>query len=302
MHALLFAVTFVTVAAGGAFLGGIPLRPPPPLALSWDWLSATAANWREAVRAGADFAMALMGILLAHECGHYFLAQRYLINASPPYFLPAPYQLNFIGTFGAFIRLRSPIADRRQLMDVGAAGPWVGFFVAIVFLLLGLSRSHPVSASVDFSFLAPVLGLHDRGFGDSLFTYWLRHLFFGGQPVFLHPLALAGWFGVFITGLNLMPLGQLDGGHVLYALFGRRQAVIAVLAWFALLPLGRWFFWGWLVWAALILFVSRGRIVHPSVVDRHRSIPQSRVMVGWATILLFAVTFTPIPVYVPLPW
>ncbi len=303
LHALLFLATFVTVGAGGALLGGgLPLRASPPLVLSWSWLSTTATNWMEAVRAGADFAMALMGILLAHECGHYFLAKRYLINASPPYFLPAPYQLNFIGTFGAFIRLRSPIADRRQLMDVGAAGPWVGFLVAIVFLLLGLSRSDRVSASLDASFLVPVLGLHNRGFGDSLLTYWLRHWFFGGQPILLHPLALAGWFGVFITGLNLMPLGQLDGGHVLYALIGRRQGVISVLAWFALLPLGGWFFWGWLVWAALLLLVSRGRIIHPSVVDQHRSIPKSRVMLGWATILLFAVTFTPIPVYVPLPW
>jgi membrane-associated protease RseP (regulator of RpoE activity) len=144
-----------------------------------------------------------------------------------------------------------------------------------------------------------VLGVRGHGFGDSPLTWALREWLFEGAPVYLHPLALAGWFGVFITGLNLMPLGQLDGGHVLYAMVGRRQGIIAVLMWLALLPLGK-LFMGWLIWAALILILSKGRIVHPSVVDRHRSLPRSRVWLGIATLLLFCLTFTPVPIYFPL--
>jgi membrane-associated protease RseP (regulator of RpoE activity) len=301
LHAGLFLVTFLTVAAGGALLAGgvAPLREVPSLSLSWESLAAVVSGWAGAVRPGLNFAMALMAILLVHECGHYFLAQRYLINASPPYFLPAPYQINFIGTFGAFIRLRSPVADRRQLMDVGAAGPWAGFIVALFFLVFGLLHSQPTTDPGGFSAFIPALGLDQRGLGDSLVTLGLRHWFFGDAPVLLHPLALAGWFGVLVTGLNLLPLGQLDGGHVLYALVGQLQGVFGVIMWLALFPLGHWFF-GWYIWAILILILSRGRVVHPSVVDRHRSIPLSRKILGWATVILFAVTFTPVPLYVSL--
>src|SRR6185436_20017430 len=181
LHGVLFCVTFISVAAGGAFLTGSGIRAPSPsFVLSWDSIAGILVAWVSALRPGINFALALMAILLAHECGHYFLAQRYIINASPPYFLPAPYQINFIGTFGAFIRLRSPIADRRQLMDVGSAGPWAGFFVAIIFLVAGLLRSHPVGPSTELSFLAPVLGVQGHGFGDSPLTWWLRQRLFEG--------------------------------------------------------------------------------------------------------------------------
>ena len=130
-----------------------------------------------------------------------------------------------------------------------------------------------------------------------MLTLGLRRWVFGDVPVLLHPLALAGWFGVFVTGLNLVPLGQLDGGHVLYALVGRHQRIFGLLMWLALFPLAHWYFAGWYLWAVLILILSRGRVVHPSVVDRHRSLPTSRKLLGWATVLLFVVTFTPVPVY-----
>ena len=297
LHGLLFLATFLTVAAGGALLVDGGLMPGiPSLALRWDVLGHVVLAWINALRPGANFAMALMGILLAHECGHYFLAKRYAINASPPYFLPAPPQINFIGTFGAFIRLRSPIADRRQLMDVGAAGPWAGFLVAIMFLLVGLPLSERAVASADPAFLVMVVNTPWR-LGDSLVTLGLRHWFFDGSGVILHPLALAGWFGIFVTALNLLPLGQLDGGHILYAMIGRRQGIVARLMWLALIPLGYWFF-GWWIWAALILILSRGRMVHPSVLDAYRTIPTSRRILGWATVLLFVATFTPVPLYI----
>ena len=297
LHAALFLVTFATVAAGGALLAGAGVMPSmPDLDFRWEVLTHAVRTWISALRPGVNFALALMGILLAHECGHYFLAKRYAINASPPYFLPAPPQINFIGTFGAFIRLRSPIADRRQLMDVGAAGPWAGFIIAIVFLLVGLPLSQRAPDSSDHAFLIMVLNTPWR-LGDSLITVGLREWFFGGGGVILHPLALAGWFGIFVTALNLLPLGQLDGGHILYALIGRRQAIVGRLMWLALLPLGYWFF-GWWIWAALILILSRGRVVHPSVLDAYRRIPRSRQILGWATAALFVVTFTPVPLYI----
>ncbi|MBI4502696.1 MAG: site-2 protease family protein [Gemmatimonadetes bacterium] len=297
LHGVLFLATFLTVAAGGALLAGAGVMPSiRHLAFRWDVLAHAAQMWVYALLPGMNFAMALMGILLAHECGHYFLARRYAINASPPYFLPAPPQINFIGTFGAFIRLRSPIADRRQLMDVGAAGPWAGFIVAIVFLLVGLPLSQGAPASADSGLLVMVVNTPWH-LGDSLITLALREWFFGGGALILHPLALAGWFGIFVTALNLLPIGQLDGGHILYALIGRRQAIMGRLMWLALIPLGHWFI-GWWIVAAFILIVSRGRIVHPSVLDAYRSIPQSRRVLGWATVALFVVTFTPVPLYI----
>jgi membrane-associated protease RseP (regulator of RpoE activity) len=298
LHGLLFVVTFATVAAGGALLAGTPAATAAwPQALTLEALRAAFEGWLGALAPGVDFAMALMGVLLTHECGHYFVAKRYLINASPPYFLPAPPWWNFIGTFGAFIRLRSPIVDRQQLMDVGAAGPWAGFVVALTLLLVGLTRSQVVpDAAHDFPFVVFFLG-NAVPLGDCLVTWAARIWLLGEGTIVLHPLALAGWVGVFVTMLNLLPLGQLDGGHILYAMVGERQKLIAKLAWLALIPLGIGFK-GWWVWAALILLLSRGRIAHPSVLDRFRSIPASRRWLGWGTLALFVVTFTPVPFYI----
>jgi membrane-associated protease RseP (regulator of RpoE activity) len=133
------------------------------------------------------------------------------------------------------------------------------------------------------------------GLGDSFLTYGLRHWLSGGAAVVLHPLAVAGWFGIFVTALNLVPLGQLDGGHVLYALIGRLQAIVSVVVWLALIPLGH-FFWGWWLWAGFILVISRFRMLHPPVLDRHRRLPVSREILGWATAVLFVLTFTPVPI------
>ena len=116
----------------------------------------------------------------------------------------------------------------------------------------------------------------------------------GMHDVQINQLASAGWLGLLVTSVNLIPLGQLDGGHILYALIGDRQHAVGRLMWLVLIPLGYWF-WGWWAWAGLILLLSRGRVAHPSVLDRYRPIPPSRRWLGWATVLLFAVTFTPVP-------
>ncbi len=307
LHTLLFVATFGTVWMGGALLAGSSL----PLAFPFSIDYAQAPRLLNeliaellALRPGLDFAMALMAILLAHETGHYLAARRYGVDASPPYFLPAPPIVNFIGTFGAFIRLRSPIVDRRQLMDVGAAGPWAGFVVAAVALAVGLSRS-TVVGDAGTSDQYVMLVNYRLYLGDSPILFLARRWLVGEGTVLLHPLAFAGWLGMFVTMLNLLPLGQLDGGHVLYALIGRWQAPVSTIVWFALIGLGYvageltspWLAWFWWVWALAVLVIGRGRVAHPQVLDRYRPLPASRKPLGWATLALFLLTFSPIPVY-----
>ncbi len=298
LHTLLFLLTFGTVWMGGALLSGwsgaIPLTRDIVAApgLLARWLSGLLS-----VGPGLDFAMALMAILLAHETGHYILARRYAIDTSPPYFLPAPPWWNFIGTFGAFIRLRSPILDRRQLMDIGAAGPWAGFVLAMAALVAGLMRSTVVPGVPEPGQFV-MLGNGELYLGQSLIGYAVQRLVVGQGTVQLHPLAFAGWVGLLVTMLNLLPLAQLDGGHVLYALIGKRQASVGRWVWVGLFPLGLYKlqFWWW-AWALIILILGRGRLAHPQVLDRERPLPPSRRPIGWATMLLFVATFTPAPIH-----
>ncbi|MCZ6915977.1 MAG: site-2 protease family protein [Gemmatimonadetes bacterium] len=294
LHVFLFLLTFATVWAAGAVLMGPSARFSLPATLDvvvvWEALRA----WMGASMPGFGFAASLMGILLVHEMGHFVAAKRYHINASPPYFLPAPPQLNFIGTFGAFIRLRSPIVDRRQLLDVGAAGPWAGMVVAGVLLVVGLLNSQVLSGTPGPTQQLIYVGAQPFYLGDSILMHAARTWFVGDGTVILHPMALAGWFGIFVTMLNLLPLGQLDGGHIVYALVGRHQAKIGKVMWYGLLILG-FQFWGWWLWAALILILGRGHVAHPSVMEPHRPIPVSRWPVGIATGILFVLTFTADP-------
>jgi Zn-dependent protease len=298
LHLGLFLITFLTVWIGGALLAGGPVELAPRFSgLGPEQLAASFRQWFRALLPGLDFALGLMAILLAHELGHYFTARWYGIGVSPPYFLPAPPNLNFVGTFGAFIRLRSPVLDRRQLLDVGAAGPWAGFVVSLLVLAVGLRWSQPVDSIGDLAPQLIVIQGNALYLGDSILMRAARELLVGDGTVLLHPLALAGWLGLFVTTLNLLPLGQLDGGHVLYGLLGGAQRRIGWLVWFGLLILG-FSFWGWWVWAGFTLLVGRGRLAHPSVLDRNRPIPRSRHPVGWLTVLLFVATFTPVPFYV----
>ena len=296
LHIFLFVLTFATVWMAAAQLMGPAPRFSTPADVNLGSLWNSVADWITASAPGLGFAAALMGILLAHEMGHYVLAKRYYINASPPYFLPAPWPINFIGTFGAFIRLRSPIVDRRQLMDVGAAGPWAGLVVAVGVLVVGMLKSDVLSGSPGVTQQLIYIGQAPFYLGDSLLMTAARTVLVGDGTVILHPLALAGWFGIFVTMLNLMPLGQLDGGHIVYALIGRHQAKLGILMWYGLVVMGYVFhFWGWWIWAALIVLLGRGRIAHPSVLEPHRPIPWSRWPAGIATAVLFLVTFTANP-------
>ncbi len=293
LHAGLFLATFGTVWMGGALIAGSPVGIP--FGRDLFLLGPRLAEWFHDLRPGLGFAVALMGMLLAHEAGHYVLAKRYGIDTSPPYFLPFHPMFNIIGTLGAFIRLRSPIVDRRQLLDIGAAGPWAGFVVAMVVLVIGLAQSDVVldAAGPTSQYIAVTSGRYIY-LGDSPIMYVVRHLILGEGTVALNPVAFAGWIGLFVTMLNLLPVGQLDGGHVLYALVGERQRRLAPVLFLAVLLLATvWVFW--LFWAILVLILGRGRLSHPSVLDHHRPLPRPRRWFGWATLWLFLATFTPAP-------
>jgi membrane-associated protease RseP (regulator of RpoE activity) len=190
---------------------------------------ALQGGWRTLLP-GWEFAAPLLSILLVHELGHYWTARRYAIDVSPPYFLPVPPNLSPIGGLGAYIRLRSPIYDRRQLLDVGAAGPLAGFVVAIGVLIWGYQLSHRMEIPLAGSASIVLFAGKPAFLGDSFLTHQLGVApagHWGSAPL---AAGLCGWVGLFITGLNLLPLSQLDGGHVLYGLVGRRQRRWAALS------------------------------------------------------------------------
>lgn len=251
-------------------------------------------DWRYVID-GWTFAIPLLAILMVHELGHYLAARRYALHVSPPYFLPIPPNLSPIGSLGAFISLRTPVFDRRQLLDVGAAGPLAGLVVVIGVLVWG----YLTSSRVDIPGLAGSSFVEFAGrpiiLGESLMTRWLgAWLVPGSGAIRLSLPAFAGWVGAFITALNLLPLSQLDGGHVLYGLFGRRQAVVGILAVVALLFLAQ-LSWSWYIWVGLAFVIGRGRWAHPNVVSPASPVPASRLWIGWLCILVLAATFVPVP-------
>jgi membrane-associated protease RseP (regulator of RpoE activity) len=242
------------------------------------------------LRWGFAFALPVLAILLAHEMGHYVLCRRYRLPATPPYFLPAPLGL---GTFGAFIRIRGAIRSKRMLFDVGVAGPIAGFVALLPFLIYGVAHSEPAvvnrlpeSAAAMFLYLP----------GKSLLYSALVWLFHGPLPdaVILnpHPFALAAWVGCFATMLNLLPLAQLDGGHLLYAVIGRRQKVLAPALWVALLAGG--LVWpGWFLWSAIVLAMG---LRHPPVVDEAEPLDGRRRWLAVAAAAIFLLCFMPVPI------
>lgn len=250
----------------------------------------------EVLFSGWSFALPLMAILLVHELGHYVVAHRYAIDASPPYFLPIPPTLSPIGSLGAFLRLRTPVVDRRQLLDVGSAGPLAGFVVVLVVLAWGYATStlepHEVGRPLSFIRFAG----HPVGLGDSILTDAFRQWFLPGEgAVHLSPAAFAGWAGALITGLNLLPLSQLDGGHVAYALLARGQRWLGLMTMLVLVVLSqRWS--SWLVWVVLTLMLGGWRWTHPSVLCPERPAPAGRQILGWLCILILLVTFVPVPI------
>jgi membrane-associated protease RseP (regulator of RpoE activity) len=233
---------------------------------------------------GIPFAGTLLFILVTHELGHFVLSKIHRVPASLPLFIPGP--PHFIGTFGAIIRMRGPILNRLALFDIGVAGPLAGFIVAIVALIVGLSLSTVVDRTATY-------GLQ---LGEPLLLKFMAWLIMGSLPpeadVLLHPVAFAAWFGLFVTSLNLLPIGQLDGGHVAYALWGTRQRTLAFAVLPLLIVLGFVGWPGWFVWAFMAGIWGLG---HPPVVDQHVPLGRGRMLVGWIALAVFVLTFAPVP-------
>ncbi len=265
VHILLFAVTFATTTLAGA---------------------QSKATLLQSIASGLPFSLSIMTILLSHEMGHYLTARHFRVKATLPYFIPFP---SIIGTMGAVIKIKSPIQDKRALLYIGAMGPLIGFVLSLAAAAAGLYFSEvkplPAGGAMDI----PV-------FGDSLLFKILTLITHGpipkGRDIFLSPLAWAGWIGFLVTSLNLMPMGQLDGSHVLYALIGRKQLYFGWAVFIGLIALS--VVWpGWIVWILMaLLFLMIG---HPPVPE---SAPLSagERMLGWACVLIFFITFIPVPV------
>jgi len=236
--------------------------------------------------AGLSFAAALLGILLAHELGHYFMARRLGLVASLPYFIPMP--LSPFGTMGAVIRMHTPMRNRRQLLAVGAAGPIAGLLVAIPALIFGLLRSSVQP-------IPPQPGVMIEG--NSLLYAALKFLVFGqilprhGYDVFLHPTAFAAWAGLFLTGLNLTPAGQLDGGHIAYALLGGKARLLSRMAVLAALALGL-VYSGWFFFAAILLLLGQ-QSAEP--LNDATTLTARQKLLAAGMLVLFALLFTPVP-------
>jgi membrane-associated protease RseP (regulator of RpoE activity) len=231
---------------------------------------------------GLAFSTTLMTILLAHELGHYFACRYYGIDASLPYFLPFP---SPIGTLGAFIRIRSPIYTRQALFDVGIAGPLAGFVVLLPALIIGIANSKVVPGIGERS---------DLTFGVPAIQRALEWLLFPGvrsSDILLHPIARAAWVGILATALNLLPIGQLDGGHILYSFTGRKHKLLSRIFVVALVPLGYFYSPSWWVWAVLLFFFG---LRHPVIYDTTK-LDRTRMVLGLAALAIFLLTFTLAP-------
>ena len=267
LNLILFVITLFTTTLAGAMMEGA---------------GRTGILW---YISGLKFSLPLMLILGIHETGHYLAAKYHNIRATLPYFIPAP---TLIGTFGAFIKIKEPIKYRDTLMDVGAAGPLAGFFAALPILFWGVWHSKIVMIT------KPAVGLR---LGGSIILVAVVKAIHGtipsGYDLQLSAPAFAAWLGLFVTSLNLLPIGQLDGGHIMYALLGGEKAdVVSRIVFFTLLPLG--IFWpGWIIWAFLLYFVLG--LKHPPIIYPSMSLDWRRKFLGWFCIFIFIITFTPVP-------
>jgi membrane-associated protease RseP (regulator of RpoE activity) len=271
---------------------------------------------------GLPFSLTLITILLFHEFGHYFTAKKHRVEATLPYFIPAPPPF-LVGTFGAVIKMRSPLYSKKSLFDIGVTGPLAGVVVAVPAIIFGLRLSEIRAVSELRGGLA---------LGSSLLFSFLSKITVGNVPdnhdIILHPIAFAGWFGLLVTMFNLLPVGQLDGGHIAYAVLGHywhrkiASAILPLLLFLGILPIPQilfmliipsgmrdlewvlyvqqWLEWlagygwiGWLIWYVLLRSVIK--VVHPPTIDDALPLGKGRKLIGWIALVLFVLTFTPVP-------
>lgn len=237
------------------------------------------------LREGGPFAIGLFFILTVHEFGHYVVSKKRRIDVSFPYFMPAP---TIFGTLGAFIKSKSPFKNRKELIEVGSAGPIAGFIVSVIVFCFGLSQANVVQVN-------PRLAGH--GFGMSILLFILQKSVIenvpSGYTVALNPILLAGWAGILVTMLNLIPIGQLDGGHILYGLFGRKQHFIARAMVPLLFVMGLLLWPGWFIWGGIALIV---RPAHPPTLNDSLELDLKRKIIGWVALVIFVISFIPVPI------
>jgi membrane-associated protease RseP (regulator of RpoE activity) len=283
-HVGLFLLTILTTLIVGTH---VELNYSQNLPL-FDW-DVSLAYFRELGRhpemlvLGAPFSFTLLSILLAHELGHYFTCRRYGIRATYPYFIPAP---TLIGTLGAFIRIKSPIVNRRELFDVGISGPIAGFVLAIPALILALFLSKGT---------APAAAPGSITLGNPLTVILLAKLLGNGispAEIISHPVGCAAWVGLFATALNLLPVGQLDGGHILYSVLGDKCRNISRGFFLVLLPLGYFCWYGWIAWAVILFFLG---LRHPRVIEPVETLGRGRKTLAVVAALILILTFLPTP-------
>ena len=233
---------------------------------------------------GLPFALTLMIILLTHELSHYFASKKHGVNATLPYFIPAP---TIIGTFGAFIKMKSPIVTRKALIDIGASGPIAGFIVSVIAVMIGLHLSKFVPVAETKGALT---------LGDSILFSFLAQTVLGVTPadsdILLNPVAFAGWIGLFVTSMNLIPVGQLDGGHIAFAFLGEKQTRLSFILVLVMSLLGVLLWEGWIIWAVLLLVLG---LRHPPVISWEVPLDKRRKVIGWLTFVIFILTFIPVP-------
>lgn len=273
LHLFLFTLTFISTLIAGTLQKGINILKEP---------------FR--VYEGLPFSLTLLTILLGHELSHYFASMKHNTKATLPYFIPAPPVISPIGTFGAFIKMKSPIITRKALVDIGASGPIAGFLLSVIALIIGLNHSEVVSVTEAKDTAISV------SLGNSILFSFLSRLIMGIIPdshdILLHPIAFAGWIGLFVTSLNLIPIGQLDGGHIAYAFLGEKHRSLSSTLIPVLLILGLFTWEGWMIWGGLMFFLG---VKHPPVMYWEVPLDGRRRFTGGLSLLIFIITFIPTP-------
>lgn len=268
LNFILFILTLITTSLGGALQLGInPLKE----------------GWLFSMHKGLPFAIALMTVLGIHELGHYFTAKKFGVEVTLPYFIPAP---TFLGTFGAFIKMKSPVSTRKELALVAFMGPLAGFIASIIVTWIGLRFSQLKIATSSTQGIT---------LGDPLIMKLLYSLYFGSigeKEIFLHPIAFAGWIGFFVTSLNLLPASQLDGGHIFFSVFDRFHSYMTKITIVILFVLGLMGWKGWIVWGFLILIIGTK---HPPLILGYFPPDKITKIIFLLATLIFLLTFIPVP-------
>lgn len=288
---LLFLLTVLTTSTTGAL-----------------FLGKTTFNSWEDFAVGFSYSFAIMTILLAHEMGHYVTARIYKMRVTLPYFIPLFLPAFHPGTMGAFIRMRSSVPNKKALFDIGIAGPLAGLTASIIFLIAGfnilpdengiweyISQIHPLDEPGGVNL---ILG------GNILFDYMKDYFNAGHLPmneIYHFPYIFAGWIGLLVTALNLMPIGQLDGGHITYSLFGDKARLIAMMSFILLIVLNVYLIssfnsYAWILWPVLIFFFIKFR--HPPTKDNSIELDFKRKVLGWLAYIIFCICFSPIPFHI----